>query len=177
MRKFFCIILILSVCLSACALGGNAQKEPVTFYYLRTYSGSDTYDDFFTEGIIGSESREASGHRHDLNYLLAMYLQGPLDPQLISPFPVGCKVTEIRQEDNQLTLRLSRMITVKNDMELTIACACLARTCLDLTDADAVHIESRGLDDKVLFTRSFTRNNMLLDETYTQPAEPTETTQ
>lgn len=177
MRRFLSLILVLALCLSGCGFRGDSQKEPVMFYYLRTYSGSDTYDNFFTEGIIGSESREASGHQQDLSYLLAMYLQGPLDPELTSPFPVGCQVTEILQEEGQLTLRLSRMITAKTDMELTIACACLAKTCLDLTDADTVHIESRDLDGKVLFTRSFTRDNLVLKDSYTYPAETIEATQ
>ena len=174
MKRILCIILVLLLILSSCAVSRNGQKDTVTFYYVRTYSGSGTYDAYFDEGVIGSESREASGHWQDLSYLLAMYLQGPLDPELESPFPIGCKVTQIQHENGQLTLALSRMITVKNDMDLTIACACLAMTCLELEDVDTVQIESHGLDGKILFTRTFTRDNLLLEDTH--PIETIEET-
>ena len=174
MKRTVCLILVLLLCLSGCSVSRSRQKDTVTFYYVRTYSGSGTYDAYFDEGVIGSETREASGHWQDLSYLLAMYLQGPLDPELESPFPIGCKVTQIHQEDGNLTLAISRMITVKNDMDLTLACACLAKTCLELEGVDTVQIESHGLDGKLLFTRTFTRDNLLLEDA--QPIETTEQT-
>ena len=106
--------------------------------------------------------------------MLSLYFQGPSDPELESPFPVGCKVLEFQERDGQLTLTLSRMITAKNDMDLTIACACLAKTCMELTGANTIQVESHDQEGKVLFTRIFTKDNLLLADNYTLPAETTE---
>jgi len=153
------------------------MSEPVTFYYLRTQTNTDAYDDFYSEGIIGSEEREAAGHRDNLTYLLSVYFRGPLDSGLISPFPIGCRVLEIHQEDNRMTIQLNPVLAEKSDLDVTVACACLAKTCMDLTGAEAVQIESRNSEDKVLFSRTFTMDNLFLNDTYTEPPEDTQNTQ
>ena len=174
MKRWFALILVVILCFSGCALEARSSDNAVTFYYLRTYSGSGTYDSFFSSGVIGSETRTVPTHRQDLNYMLSLYFQGPSDPELESPFPVGCKVLEFQERDGQLTLTLSRMITAKNDMDLTIACACLAKTCMELTGANTIQVESHDQEGKVLFTRIFTKDNLLLADNYTLPAETTE---
>ena len=176
MKKAVSLFLIAALCLSGCAIGRERFVEPVTFYYPREHSTTADYDTFFSEGAIGSETREASGHRQDLNYLLTIYLQGPLDPELSSPFPSGCRPVKISREERTLTVALNPVITQLNDMELTIACACLARTCMGLSEVDTVHVESRDQDQNILFSRSFTKDNLLLEDTYTQPQETTEPT-
>lgn len=177
MKRTLSLILILALCLSGCAFGQDRQKEPVTFYYLREHSDSDDYDVFFTDGAIGTETREASGHRQDLNYLLAMYLQGPMDPDLESPFPIGSQVMDIRTDNGELTVTLNTIASRLNDMELTIACACLAKTCMVLTDAETVTIVSYGPDESILFIRTFNSDNLILEDQYTQSAETTAETQ
>ena len=174
MKRWISLILVAILCFSGCSQGNNPNQNTVNFYYLRSYPNSGTYDSFFSSGVIGSESREVPTDRQDLRYVLALYLQGPSDPELASPFPIGCKVLEFYEDEGCLTLILSRMITSKNDMDLTLACACLAKTCLELTDAETIQVESHNLDGKVLFTRVFTRDNVLLIDDYTQPPEATE---
>jgi hypothetical protein len=174
MKKNICFLLILSLCLSGCTLGMDRWKEPVTFYYLRDHSNADNYSVFFGEGTIGSETREGSGHRNDLRYLITIYLQGPMDPQLRTLFPAGCQVTKIHLEDRQLTVSLNAVLSQLNDMEMTIASACLSKTCMGLADVDTVHIEAHALDGKILFTRSFTADNLLLEDTNPQPTESTQ---
>lgn len=177
MKRVMSLILILALCLSGCAFGQERLKESVTFYYLRQHSETDDYEVFFTEGAIGTETREASGHRDDLNYLLAMYLQGPMDSGLESPFPNGSKVMDIQSENGVLTVTLNTIASRLNDMELTIACACLAKTCMALTDAETVTVETFGPDGSILFSRSFSDENLILDDLYTQSAETTAETQ
>lgn len=177
MKRLISVILILALCLSGCDFGRDRMKEPVSFYYLREHSGSDDYDVFFTEGAIGAETREAAGHRNDLNYLLALYLQGPMDAQFESPFPVGSKIEDIQNENGELTIVMNTISSRFNDMELTIACACLAKTCMGLTDADVVTVEAYGPNKKALFSRSFTEDSLILEDLYTQGAEATEETQ
>lgn len=174
MKRLICLILIPVLFLSGCGFGRNRMKESVSFYYLREHSGSDDYDVFFTEGAIGAETREAAGHRNDLNYLLALYLQGPMDAQFESPFPVGSKIVDIRNENGELTIVMNTIASRFNDMELTIACACLAKTCMGLTDADVVTVEAYGPNKKVLFSRSFTEDSLVLEDVYPQATEETQ---
>ena len=170
-------LLLLMLMLSGCAISGSKIKDPVTFHYLHAQSDDQSYNAYFAEGIMGTETRDAAGRQDDLNYLLTVYFRGPLDPELVSPFPMGSRILDIQQQDGQLTLQVNPILAEMSDMEITVACACLAKTCLDLTDADTVQIESRNLEGKLLFTRTFTQDNLLLNDNYTPPVETTETTQ
>lgn len=170
-------LLLLALILTGCAFSGIRMKEPVTFYYLRAQSDPNIYDDFYAEGIIGSEEREASGHRANLNYLLSIYFSGPLDSNLTSPFPMGCRIMETTQDDGKMTILLNPILAGKSDLDITIACACLAKTCMELTGAETVQIESRNLENKVLFSRTFTKDNLFLNDNYTQSPVDTQNTQ
>lgn len=174
MKRPVCLILVFLLLLPGCAIGQERHKEPVTFYYLRSHEDADDYQSFFSDGAIGSETREASGHRQDLNYLLAMYLQGPLREDLQSPFPTGCRTVEIGQDGTALTIRLNAVMAQLGEMELTVASACLAKTCFALADVNTVHVEARSAGDDILFTRSFTTDNLLLEDSWTQPPEATD---
>ena len=174
MKRFLSILLIVLLCLSGCSIGHEQFKDPVTFYYLRDYSDLDNRDAFFSEGALGSELREASGHRNDLNYLVSIYLQGPLDGNLRSPFPVGCRPMDIRQDDGILYLVLSPAITGLGEMELTVACACLAKTCMELVTVDAVQIEGSTPDGSATVSRIFTADSLILADSFSPPTESTE---
>jgi hypothetical protein len=177
MKRLFSLLLILSFILSGCSLGREPFIEPVTFYYLKDHSGKENYDAFFVEGAIGSEIRESSGHRYDLNYLAALYLQGPTDQQLRSPFPAGSKVLDIQLDDGILHITMNTISSRFNDMDLTIGCACLSRTFMELTQVETVHVASYSSEQKLLFSRTFTADNMILEDLYTPIPETTEATQ
>lgn len=174
MKRFVSFLLILTLLLSGCSIIQEQFKDPVTYYYLRAHSDPDTRDVFFSDGVIGSELREGSGHRNDLNYLLSIYLQGPLDERLHSPFPAGCRIVNIKKDDSLLTVVLSPNITELSDMDLTVACACLAKTCMTLTDANTVQIESSSADGTLSVSRTYTQEMLILEENYTETPVPTE---
>ncbi len=153
------VILIIFVLLSfsACTAHHANINDPVVFYYPQAEIVNGTED-----AVIGHEIREASGHRNDLEYLLAVYLQGPLDNNLRNPFPVTAKIVNIRQKDGRLHLMLNAAVASKKNMELSIMGACLAKTCFDLTDFSAVHIESNSLADGSSISLNFQRENLIL---------------
>ena len=70
MRRAFCLFLAICLFFSGCSLSGERMREPVTFYYPRR-----VYQYGVEDGVIAAEQREASGHRKDLSYLLALYLR------------------------------------------------------------------------------------------------------
>ena len=173
MKRLISLLLLVSALLSGCSFSREQMKEPVTFYYLRNYSATDN-DQFFFEGAIGSEIREAAGHRDDLSYLLALYLQGPNDSQLKRPFPVGSKILETTLEDGNLLIVMNSVSSRFREMDVTVSCACIAKTCMGLADVDTVTVESYSPDGRVLFSRTFTRDNLVLEDTQTLPPESSE---
>lgn len=171
MKRILSLLLITALLLSGCALSSSQANEPVLFYYLRQHNQQEDYDLFFSEGAIGAEEREISGHRDDLNYLLALYMQGPKNSTLLFPFPVGSKIVETRMEGSRLTIVMNAISSRFNEMDVTISCACIAKTCMELADVTAVTVESHGPDDRVLFSRTFTNENLILEDTATLPPE------
>ena len=143
MKRILCLILaLLSVILCGChyAEGGDIL-EPVEFYYPRN-STSFVYGT--DSGVIDYEVREASGHVGDLSYLLTMYLYGPQDEDLRSPFPAGCTLTSLRSEGDTLFITFSEAFTALENTELTLACAAVAKTCLSMTDFTNICIDAKS---------------------------------
>ena len=141
LKKFLIILCcVLAAALLIAVLGRTDQgKNTVTFYYVRSQYAYGTED-----GVIGSEQRDITGHENDLDYLLALYLEGPLDSGLRSPFP-GKSATRILSQQRRgdaLQIQLTDMTKVMSDSEFTLACACLTRTCLGMTKVLAVQITS-----------------------------------
>ncbi len=171
MKKFSLIlVLFLLFCLSGCVLQHSDIKEPVKFYYPRQEIICGQKD-----GVIGSEIREASGHKDDLQYLLTSYLQGPMASNLSSPFPPATKLVSMREKDGCLYLVLNAAVSHINSIELTTLGACLAMTCFELTDVTSIHIESTPLPDGKAISVTFARDKLILtdDTPLTEPI-PTE---
>jgi len=135
MKHVIAAVLLVSLLLSGCGFFGDRISEPVTFYYVRS-----EYDFGREPAVITSEEREASGHRNDLSYLLALYLMGPAQEEHRSPLPPGTRILNPMQKGDSITLELSIPADTFADPELTLACACLTLTCLDITDAKEVTV-------------------------------------
>ena len=155
----FLLILIMLLSLCACQIQGSDVMEPVEFYYLRTdyvYGGTD--------GVIASETREASGHVGDLPYLLALYLRGPLDSSLKAPFPTGSKILSFYLDGETLSVTLDSTFASLQNMELTLACACFARTCFSLADVAQVQITALTPDDTPSLDITISADSLLLED-------------
>ncbi len=138
MRKRTCALLLLACfLLSGCSIFGERTKEPVTFYYVRR-----DFQYFTQNDVIVPEVREASGHREDISYLLALYVMGPNAEELRSPLPRGSVVHSFERTPEGITLHLTSLDLSLSDSEFSLACACLSMTCIELTDAQSVTIHS-----------------------------------
>ena len=138
MRKYLALLLVLAMTLS---LAACASPSAVTYYYVRN---EDEYLYGVADGVMVGESREAAGHVDDLRYLLILYFHGPVSDYLRSPFPSGTTLEAVVREDDALIIQLSSIVSVMEGMDLTLACACLARTCFGLTDVQTVTIFADG---------------------------------
>ena len=135
--KLLIALLILSCLLFGCR---DAEKDPqdhATFYYCRSeyQYGSD-------ESVVVAEKRDVSGHADDVNYILTLYLLGPMDETLISPLPGTTRLLSLENDKQVLTITLSDTDKELSDAQFTLACGCLTKTCLELTDSTAVTIIS-----------------------------------
>jgi hypothetical protein len=142
MKKWISLLLIGAVLLCGCTQRKPELQKPVSFYYLPA-----EYTFGVTDCIILPELREGSGI-DDLKEMLALYLNGPVDPAFHSPFPVGTKLLELEQTDDTLHLTLSDSFASLQGHRLTLACAAITKTCLELTSCVNIQIraETAALD-------------------------------
>ena len=170
MKKQLALALAVLVTLTLCACGFlSGQKDNVTFYYQRAnfaYRGDD--------GVIAPEERELAGYRDNLPYLMTLYFHGPLDDSLVSPFPGGIAVVDIRTEDTTMVITLNSVFTQLKDLELSIASICLAKTCFGLSDVQEVRIESLSTTSGENVSILITRDNHLLEDSVPTGTAPTE---
>ena len=154
MRKI--IALTLAVLLLIGLTGCIAIDETATFYYARF---EDSYLYGMDNAVIAGEYRDVSGHSGDLKYLLTLYFHGPTTEYLRSPFPSGMVLRAVERQGDTVHVALSSSLTMLTGTDLTLACACLARTCFSLTEAESVTISSEGLG---FVSMTLTRDSLLL---------------
>ncbi len=159
MKKRFAIVLIF--CLLLPLLGCTNSNDGVLFYYPRkeiVYGQED--------GVIASESRDVSGHEDEIAYLLILYLEGPHNQELKSPFPAGTMLEGVDIQEDHLSIILSREFDTLQGMNHTIACSCIAYTCFANTEYASVSIRSSTHDTGMTVTRD---NIVLSDAGPTNP--------
>ena len=162
MKRAICLMLVLLflVSLSACYYSESGDiLEPVEFFYPRK---PDHFVYGTEDGVLAAEVREGSGHIGDLYYLLSMYLRGPQDETLRSPFPEGCKLKDVRFEEDMLRIVLSAEFTTLENLDLTIACASLAKTSLSLSGTQRIQIYS--VSDKKTLNITMEQDDLLLTD-------------
>ena len=157
MKKIIALILLSALLLGGC--GSSSSEETVKFYYLR---GNMEYG--APDGAISYEERDVSGHKNNPKYLLSLYFQGPLDPNLVSPYPTSFRTLKVQVSDDQIHVALDPSFNTLKDLDLTIACVCLARTCMSIADTDTVIIESIASDGTVLLNKTITADDLLTEE-------------
>ena len=161
------LLLVICLCLAlfGCQQDVEPAKKPVTFYYCRT-----EFDHGSEDSVILGETRESAGYEDDLVGLLNLYLQGPLSEDLRSTFPAGTKLKEYWAEGNTAMLTVTDQLSLAKGIDLTVSCACLAKTVLEITGLDAVQIQAQnvnlGNNAYILMDRS---TILLLDGTEIHP--------
>ena len=147
----FAALLLLG--LMVVFLPRQEKADHVTFYYAQKNFayGHDC-------GVMAPEYRAVGRRSNDYPDLLALYLEGPLDPALAIPFRDNRsdQVQTVVVEDDVVNITLADLGVGMTDSQFTLSCACLSRTCLEITGASRVNITSGER------SVSMTRENMLL---------------
>ena len=141
MKRLFCVILLclLTFSFTACHQDQQKVQVPVNFYYPRQEAAFGSAD-----SLIAPQVSEGMGYSEDSLGLLSIYLQGPTDPHFRSPFPTGVKILSMDQVNGLVRVTMSAEFATLTGMDLTLACACLTMTVLDLTDGNSVRISVPG---------------------------------
>lgn len=167
MKRFICIVLcfVMVFCLFACTQQQEKFVKPISFYYLRVQL-PDQIHHGAADSVISPEIREGQLISKDIKMLLDYYLAGPITADYDSPFPQGTTLVEWHTEGATLCVTLSDEAAELTGIELTLACACLTKTFLELREFEAVRIqaESLPLDGKASITMDDT-SLLLLDTT------------
>lgn len=135
MKKLICLLIALCLGLGGCSF--SPSEDFIPFYYCRVEPGYQG-----EEGIIAPEHRNVTGPKEDLDALLAAYFSGPTDPALELPFPKTTEIEAWSIDHGILTLELSEEFSQLSGVDLTIACACITKTFLDLAQVEKVCIRT-----------------------------------
>lgn len=135
MKRLLCLLLAAALLLSATACRTERENslDAVGFYYRAT-----KVDYTIDNSPIAMELREIADSDQALDVMLQLYFNGPLDNAFHSPFPKNLTLNRYWWEGNTLVLELSDVFAALSGVDLTMACACITLTCLELTNADKV---------------------------------------
>lgn len=168
MKKKLCIFILICYLLSMSACADRADqsyRSPVNFYYRTEYTRYNT-----TDSVIQAEIRESEGIDigDELSDVINLYFQGPESSGFRSPFPQDVTLKRCSINNGVLQVILSNHISQLKGYDLTIACACLTKTLLELTDAKTVEIRAEGgrMGDSISVTMS--HDTLLLLDNCTQ---------
>lgn len=162
MKRMHCLILCLLLFLPGC---NRSQENTTVFYYCR-----EDYDYGGKYGVISPEQREISANTYDLKNMLALYLVGPLDEELTSPF-LGAKLLSVTAEEGHVMIELTDTVKTMTDIRFHLGCACMSLTCLEF---DAFSQVTITCGDRSV---SMNRENLLLYDSMTPNETITEETQ
>lgn len=167
MKRMIVILLILTFLLgiTACTQEEEPILEPVSLYYRRinfTYGAQDS--------VISSEVWDAAKYKGNLVALMNDYLKGGKSDHLARTFPSGVTLLHIALQGDTADLTLNSKFANLSGINLTIACACLAKTTMELTGAKTVviHLKRQPLNgmDQIVMDES---TLLLLDESINSP--------
>lgn len=164
MKRIIALLLVMILCLS---FWGCEEKEtvkiekPVSFYYRRAQInyGSD-------DGVIAFCIGEGAGYEEDLTGLLNVYLHNTDDPAFSRTFPAGSQLIKLTITDGVAEIQLNNLFARHTGIDLTIACACLSLTVMELTQVETVCISTTSATLDGAESITMTADSILLLDLY-----------
>lgn len=160
MKRIVCLIIscLILLCLFGCGKEEITYVSPAKLFYC---TKSVSYNS--EKGVIDSELREFADWKQEYRDFLNVYLSGPRTPELKSPFPLGGWILELKQKDSQVNLLLNLNFSFLSPNELTLACACISLTVMELMQVDTVNIQIDGnMQDPTVIT--MTKDNLFFTD-------------
>ena len=170
MRRITAVLLVIAAIFSLCGCAGNSDEEGkmVSFYYCREDMASHVSDH-----VITRESRQIPKEETNLTKIMDLYLQGPRAPELKQIFPENCRIESIFWEEDLLEVCISEEIGALEGMALTVACACFAKTVMELSGAQTLRIRGSGIQLAGSEYLEMHNGNLVLEDKSAVATEPT----
>lgn len=163
MKRIVCLMVTFCLLL-LCGCQNNSNDsytKPAYFYFPR----SDISIDDQTEVIV-QEVRDGSELK-SIEELLQVYLEGPKDNDLYSPFPTEGTILDCKVTGDRIYLSLSKHYNHMTGLQLTLATSCLTLTLLDcISGSTTVEIHISADDGTVARSYTLTRDNIILGDHY-----------
>ena len=164
MKRIFCLILAICIAflLPGCKDKEEPILEPVNFYYR---NADISYDS--STGLISAQVTESAGYDRNFLDILNFYLKGPIQDHFEHTFPSGTKALSLEFIGSNAQIVLSNDFARLGGIDLTIACACLSMTVMELTNSSSVTIRAEsttiGGNDSITMDKD---NILLFDNAY-----------
>ena len=173
MKKALAMLLIRAMLLAGagCSRKSTPPQQPIHFYYPVwnvVYDGQ-------TE-LIQLEVRDSAEYLDDVESLLNIYLQGPVDEALRSPFPKKVTVSRYSATTNTAIVELSSNFASLSGIDLTLACACIASTLFDLTQLERVQISATDAQLDGMDSITLERDDLHMIDSPVSPVDSREAT-
>lgn len=163
MKKRILAILVTLCILVAWGCGRRSPEtemiNPVRFYYKALNGEFGTVN-----GSTGFEVRETAGHENDYTWILNTYFEGPLSGELIAPFQKDTALISAGREGSLLRVVVSDSLASLTGMDLTLACACITLTCLELPGIETVSIRANEASMGGRWEVVMDREDLLLED-------------
>ena len=141
MKRVVCLLLLLALLCGCSTIGLGRRDTGVAFYY------RDTGSDYFSSlGAMGIEHRTLREDHTGLNDMMELYLGGPIDPELASPFPKGMRLVRSEMTSKEITLVFDDSLASLTGVGLRLACACIARTISEYGGYETVTVQAETLE-------------------------------
>ncbi len=137
MKRLLSFILIACVLICICGCKQETQKQQGSPFY---YCVREL--DFHPGSAALAVEYRADVPQNTLIQAIEIYLNGPLSPDLQSPFPEDLRLIGVYQEDETIYMTFSPELSQLSGLELTMVCGCVTLTVLSLTDAKQAEIRS-----------------------------------
>lgn len=168
MKRILCLILCICLFLGIAGCKDTSYQDPANFYYRQSHINYDSED-----GMIGAEIHDLTSLRDDPDALFTAYFSGPESSSLETPFPRDTRVVSWSVKSNALELVMNEAFAALSGVELSIACACISQTFLEIFSVRQVVIraEDSTLDGNNAIT--MTADNLLLKDDVVDRLYPT----
>lgn len=136
---FLAITLVLSFC--GCKGKPDSIEQPASFYYLEANA---------EKNVFAAEIRETKQFSNDLQAIADDYFSGPTGDAYVNVFPADLHTVSVEIQDAKLILTVSDELSLLSGLDLSIACACMGMTLLEITECTQIEIltQTQPLDGK-----------------------------